>query len=47
MDDAKLLRVMGIMWKVPHVLADGSGRLDSSEQQAGETGRTQETQDIR
>ena len=38
---------IGIMWKVPHVLADGSGRLDSCKQEAGDAGRTQETQDIR
>lgn len=47
MDDAKFLRTMGIMWKVPHVLADGSVRLDSCKSEAGEAGRTQETQDIR
>jgi len=47
MDDAKFLRTMGIMWKVPHVLVDGIGRLDSCQQQAGEVGRSQETQDIR
>lgn len=47
MDDAKFLRTMGIMWKVPHVLVDGSGRTDLREPDAGEAGRTQEAQNLR
>jgi len=47
MDDAKLLRTMGIMWRGPHVSADGSGRLDSSKQDTREAGRAQATQNIR
>lgn len=47
MGDAAFLRSIGITWKVPHVLTDGSGRSESPEQDSGEAGRTQEAQDIR
>lgn len=47
MEDAKFLRTLGIMWKVPHVSANGGGQTDSREQDARETGRTQEAPNLR